>query len=53
MPAASAHHTVTLILEDIPVACEFPDVSPEDLSGMPPDRDVKFTIELQPCTAPL
>jgi hypothetical protein len=28
------------------MACEFPDVFPEDLSGMPPDRDVEFTIEL-------
>jgi hypothetical protein len=40
-------------IEDIPVACEFPDVFPEDLSGMPPDRDVEFTIELQPDTAPI
>jgi hypothetical protein len=46
MPAASAHHTVTRNLEDIPVACEFSDVFLEDLSGMPPDRDVEFTIEL-------
>jgi hypothetical protein len=35
------------------VACEFSDVFPEDLSGMPPDRDVEFTIELQPGTAPI
>jgi hypothetical protein len=46
MPDASAHHTVAQILEDIHVACEFPDVFPEDLPGMPPDRDVEFTIEL-------
>jgi hypothetical protein len=32
---------------------EFPDVFPEDLPGMPPDRDVEFTIELQPGTAPI
>jgi hypothetical protein len=35
------------------VAYEFPDVFPEDLSGMPLDRDVEFTIELQPGTAPI
>jgi hypothetical protein len=40
------HHTVTQNLEDIPVACEFLDVFPEDLLGMPPDRDVEFIIEL-------
>jgi hypothetical protein len=44
-------HTATQNLEDIPVACEFPDVFPEDLPDMPPDRDVEFIIELQPDTA--
>jgi hypothetical protein len=55
MPVTSAavHHTVTQNLADIPVACEFPDVFPEDLPGMPPDRDVEFVIELQPGTAPI
>jgi hypothetical protein len=33
------------------VACEFPDVFSKDLSGMPPDRDVEFIIELQPGTS--
>jgi hypothetical protein len=32
------------------MACEFLDVFSKDLPGMPPDRDVKFTIELQPGT---
>jgi hypothetical protein len=50
---ASTHHTAALSLEDIPVACEFPDVFREDLSSMPPDRDVEFIIELQPGTAPI
>jgi hypothetical protein len=42
----SVHHTTTHNLKDIPVACEFPDVLPEDLSDMPSDRDVEFIIEL-------
>jgi hypothetical protein len=49
----SVHHTAAQSLEDIPVAYEFPDVFPEDLSGMPLDRDVEFTIELQPGTTPI
>jgi hypothetical protein len=53
MPAASAHHTIAQNLEDIPVANEFHDVFPEDLPGMPLDRDVDFTIELQSGTAPI
>ena len=38
---------------DILVVREYPDVFPDDLPGMPPDRDVEFTIELQPGTAPI
>jgi hypothetical protein len=33
------------------VVCEYPDVFPDDLLGMPPDRAIKFKIELQPGTA--
>ena len=40
-------------LADIPVVCEDPDVFPDDLPGMPPDRKVEFAIELQPRTAPI
>ena len=29
-------------LEDIPVVKEFSDVFPEDLSGIPPDREIDF-----------
>jgi hypothetical protein len=32
---------------------EFPDVFPEDLPGMPPDRDIEFSIELISGTAPI
>jgi hypothetical protein len=40
-------------LEYIRVVNEFPDVFPEDLPGMPPDRDIEFSIELIPGTAPI
>jgi hypothetical protein len=39
-------------LKDIPIICEYPDVFPDDLPGMPPDRDIEFVIKLQPGTAP-
>jgi hypothetical protein len=51
VPDASAHHTVAQNLEGIPVVCDFPDVFPEDLLGIPPDQDVEFTIELHLSTA--
>jgi hypothetical protein len=40
-------------LKDIPVVCEYPDIFPDDLPRMPPDRDIEFIIELQPGTAPI
>ncbi|XP_034710439.1 cathepsin D-like [Vitis riparia] len=35
-----------LKLEDIPVVRDFPDVFLDDLSGLPPEREVEFTIDL-------
>jgi hypothetical protein len=40
-------------LKDIPIVYEYPDVFPDNLPGMPPDRDIEFIIELQPGTAPI
>jgi hypothetical protein len=40
-------------LENIKVVCEYPDVFPEELLGMPPDRDIEFSIELLPGTTPI
>jgi hypothetical protein len=35
------------------VVNEYLDVFPEEMPGMPPDRDIKFVIELKPGTAPI
>jgi hypothetical protein len=51
--ASTLHHTAAQNLEDISVACEFPDVFPVDLPGMSSDRDVEFIIELQPSMTPI
>jgi hypothetical protein len=40
-------------LTSIHVVCEFPDVFPEDLPGLPPDRNVEFIIEVECGTAPI
>jgi hypothetical protein len=45
---ASIHHTVAKNIEEIPVVRAFPDVFPDDLPGMSPERDIEFKIELQP-----
>jgi hypothetical protein len=38
---------------EVPVVNVFPDVFPEELPGIPPDRDIKFVIELNPGTTPI
>jgi hypothetical protein len=40
-------------IEAIRIVSEFPDVFPEELLGMPPERKVEFAIELIPDTAPI
>jgi hypothetical protein len=40
-------------LNEIRVVQEYPDVFPEDLPGMPSDRNIKFIIELLPGTPPI
>jgi hypothetical protein len=39
--------------DNIRVVRDFPDVFPEELPGMPPDREVEFVIDLLPGTAPI
>ena len=51
-PTATVNQLDDNINED-PVVDEFPDVFPNDLLGMPPDRDIEFIIELLPGTAPI
>ncbi|XP_057511924.1 uncharacterized protein LOC130794016 [Actinidia eriantha] len=40
-------------LSKIPVVNEFMDVFPDELSGVPVDREIDFTIELLPGTSPI
>nr|GEU65670.1 putative reverse transcriptase domain-containing protein [Tanacetum cinerariifolium] len=40
-------------LEDVPIVREFLEVFPEDLSGIPPTRQVEFRIDLVPGAAPV
>ncbi|GJW26559.1 putative reverse transcriptase domain-containing protein [Tanacetum coccineum] len=40
-------------LKDVPIVRDFPKVFPEDLSGIPPTRQVEFKIDLVPGAAPV
>jgi hypothetical protein len=52
-PFGRVYEAIIPEIQDIPVVCEFPDVFPEDLPGLPLERDVEFVIELKPGTAPV
>jgi hypothetical protein len=45
-----AYVTIISHLDEIPVVSEYPNGFPDELPGMPPDRDVEFVIELQSST---
>ena len=40
-------------VKDIPSVCDFPEVFPENLPGLPPEREVEFPIELIPGSTPI
>ncbi|XP_050916803.1 uncharacterized protein LOC127131976 [Lathyrus oleraceus] len=42
-----------LSVTQIPVVSGFPEVSPEDITSLPPKREVEFSIDLIPGTAPI
>jgi hypothetical protein len=52
-PFGRVYEVIIPEIQDIPIICEFPEVFPEDLPGLPPERDVEFVIKLKPGTAPI
>ena len=40
-------------VERVPVVCEFPDVFPEELPGLPPEREIEFCIDVVSSTNPI
>jgi hypothetical protein len=52
-PSRQVYEAIIPEIQNIPVVCEFPNVFPEDLHGLPLERDVEFVIELKPGTTPI
>jgi hypothetical protein len=52
-PLGRVYEAIIPEIQDILVVCEFPDVFPEDLPGLPLEKDVEFVIELKPDTTPI
>ncbi|KAA3473836.1 DNA/RNA polymerases superfamily protein [Gossypium australe] len=42
-----------LRIELVPIVCEYPDVFPKEMPGLPPAREIEFGIELAPGIAPI
>lgn len=42
-----------MLLEDIPIVNEFSNISPTDLTGLLPKREIEFSIELVAGTTPI
>ncbi|XP_027169138.1 uncharacterized protein LOC113768828 [Coffea eugenioides] len=45
--------TDKLRVEDVPVVSEYPDVFPDELVTLPPEREIEFKIDLLPGTSPI
>lgn len=39
------------VVRDLPAVCEFLEVFPENISDLPPEREIDFTIDLVPDTS--
>ena len=46
-------HVESLMLDYVPIAWMFLDVFPDDLSSIPPDREIEFSIDLEPGIQPI
>ena len=40
-------------ISDVLVACEFPDIFPEELPGLSPHREIEFCIDVVPGITPI
>ena len=49
----AVNHLDNSTVQDIRVVHEYPDVFPDELPGMPPEREIEFVIDLLPGTAPI
>ncbi|RHN60028.1 putative nucleotidyltransferase, Ribonuclease H [Medicago truncatula] len=41
------------VIDRLPVVCEFPEVFPDEIPDVPPEREVEFSIDLVPGTKPV
>ncbi|XP_071905688.1 uncharacterized protein [Coffea arabica] len=49
----SLPYDLELRVEDVPVVSEYPNVFPDELVTLPPEREIEFKIDLLPGTSPI
>lgn len=53
MSVMSKEENNRLTVDEVRVVCEYPKVFLKELLGMPPKREVEFTIDLTPGSTPI
>nr|KYP41582.1 Transposon Ty3-I Gag-Pol polyprotein [Cajanus cajan] len=53
MLLASLNSESNVLVNELPVVCDFSDVFSDDMSSLPPRREVEFSIDLVPGTGPI
>nr|KYP40493.1 Retrotransposable element Tf2 [Cajanus cajan] len=53
MLLASLNSESNILVNELPVVCDFSDVFSNDMSSLPPTREVEFSIDLVPGTGPI
>ncbi|XP_073223392.1 uncharacterized protein [Cicer arietinum] len=53
MILASLEFEEKVVIRDVPIVCDFPEVFPEDVTSLPPEREIEFSIDLVPGTGPI
>ncbi|XP_073224802.1 uncharacterized protein [Cicer arietinum] len=53
MILASLEFEEKVVIRDVPIVCEFPEVFPQDVTSLPPEREIEFSIDLVPGTGPI
>lgn len=53
MMLASMSAKIRVVINELSVVCEFPEEFLDDISGLPPEREVEFTVDLVPGTNPV
>jgi hypothetical protein len=53
LPDPTLHNLKVKSPEHVPIVKEYPDVFPEELPGLSPNREIEFAIDLAPGTTPI